>query len=176
MNYIHDLKNNITKELTAITSIVEIPKGSNEKWEVNEDGRTATMVRKIKLNYPFYYGFIPKTLADDKDPTDIIILTNRELTNPLIKVDIIAVIPTIDNGEIDDKFIGIDNEIIVSKKWIKKEIKKAIKFIKNYKKPYHKDTEVFKISYDKKNIYSLLRTDVLRYRKPKDTSIEIEAR
>ena len=79
-----------------------------------------------KYKYPFYYGFIPQTLADDKDPTDMILLSDKkEINNRVITVDIIAVIPTIDNKEIDDKFICVEHGIDYSDKWLKKKIKRS---------------------------------------------------
>ena len=54
---------------------IEIPKGSNVKFEVDESG--ALMVDRIvhtPMMYPLDYGYIPNTLGMDGDPVDVMVL------------------------------------------------------------------------------------------------------
>ena len=59
-------------------------------------------------HYPANYGFIPKTLADDGDPLDVLVLSNEALV-PLVLVECypIGVINMVDNGKMDQKIIAI---------------------------------------------------------------------
>lgn len=62
-------------------------------------------------HYPANYGFIPKTLADDGDPLDVLVLCN-EVIDPLVLVQYcpIGIINMIDNGKNDEKIIAIPFE------------------------------------------------------------------
>lgn len=52
--------------------LVEIPKGSRNKYEYNEQLDAITLDRFLfsSVVYPTDYGFIPETLAEDGDPLD----------------------------------------------------------------------------------------------------------
>jgi inorganic pyrophosphatase len=58
--------------------------------------------------YPANYGFIPQTYCDDKDPLDILILSQIDVV-PLciVPAKIIGVMRMLDNGEADDKIIAV---------------------------------------------------------------------
>ena len=85
-NFINDIDSFASKN--HINVIVEIPKGTNEKWEV--DKITGSLMqdyemgepRYTSLNYPFNYGIIPRTslpikLGGDGDPLDVIIVGDK---------------------------------------------------------------------------------------------------
>jgi hypothetical protein len=57
--------------------LVEIPKGSRNKYEWNEELKAITLDRFLfsSVVYPTDYGFIPQTLAEDGDPLDAMVLT-----------------------------------------------------------------------------------------------------
>ena len=59
-----------------INIVVEIPKGSSIKYEFDTATGLLFVDRKLytAMNYPFNYGFIPKTLEMDGDPVDALIL------------------------------------------------------------------------------------------------------
>ncbi len=109
MNILHD----ITPGKNApeiITTIIEIPAKSHNKYEI--DKRTSLLkldrVLHSAVHYPGNYGFIPQTHCDDEDPLDVIILGEDSLY-PLTMCDVrpIGVIRMIDGGEQDDKIIGV---------------------------------------------------------------------
>jgi len=109
MNPWHDIESErITPE--NFISVIEIPKGSKKKYEL--DKRTG-LIRLDRIlftstHYPSNYGFIPKTLAEDNDPLDVLVLCS-EVLDPLTIVECyaIGVVTMIDKGEVDEKIIAI---------------------------------------------------------------------
>ncbi len=91
-------------------AVIEIPKGSKKKYEL--DKRTGMIcldrILMTATHYPSNYGFIPKTLADDNDPLDVLVLCS-EILDPLTIVECypIGVVEMIDNDEVDEKIIAI---------------------------------------------------------------------
>ena len=58
-----------------VTSIIEIPKGSKAKYELDKGSGLLKLDRILfsAVHYPANYGFIPETYCDDKDPLDILV-------------------------------------------------------------------------------------------------------
>ena len=61
----------------AIEVIIEIPKGSRNKYEVDHETGRVFLDRYLftPMAYPADYGFIENTLADDGDPLDALVIT-----------------------------------------------------------------------------------------------------
>ena len=59
--------------------IVEIPKGSRNKYEVDHDSGAIWLDRMLftATQYPTDYGFVPGTLAEDGDPVDALVLLDE---------------------------------------------------------------------------------------------------
>lgn len=59
-----------------IEAIVEIPKGSRNKYEMDHDAGVIRLDRMLftATMYPADYGFVPDTLAEDGDPLDVLVL------------------------------------------------------------------------------------------------------
>lgn len=59
-----------------VTAVVEIPQGSVNKYEYDKKLNVFRLDRNLHspVHYPGDYGFIPRTLAEDGDPLDILIL------------------------------------------------------------------------------------------------------
>lgn len=96
----------------VIRSIIEIPKDSTVKYELDKETGMLLLDRFLysAVHYPGDYGFVPQTLWDDNDPLDIIILTSRPVyPMTLADVRVIGVIRMLDNDEKDDKIIGVYN-------------------------------------------------------------------
>ena len=70
-----------------INIVVEIPKGSSIKYEFDTATGLLFVDRKLytAMNYPFNYGFIPKTLEMDGDPVDALILGD----DPVVPLSIV---------------------------------------------------------------------------------------
>jgi len=94
----------------VINSIIEIPKNSSLKYELDKESGLLMLDRFLysSVHYPGDYGFVPQTLWSDNDPLDIMILTGHPV-NPmtLVKVKPIGVIRMIDNEEDDDKILAV---------------------------------------------------------------------
>lgn len=91
-------------------SVIEIPKGSKIKYELDKDTGFLLMDRILhtSTHYPANYGFIPRTYAEDGDPLDVLVLCSETLEPlSLVKCYPIGVISMIDSGSADDKIIAI---------------------------------------------------------------------
>lgn len=93
-----------------IHAIIEIPKGSSNKYEI--DGITG----RLKLDrvlyganfYPSEYGMVEKTLDWDGDPLDVVALaTYPTFPGVEVRIRVLGSIKMIDNGEIDTKLFGV---------------------------------------------------------------------
>ncbi len=109
MNVWHDINpDKITPN--DFLAVVEIEKGSKKKYELDKETGLIRLDRILytSTHYPANYGFIPRTLADDGDPLDVLILCNEPI-DPLVLVRCypIGVITMIDNGRNDEKIIAI---------------------------------------------------------------------
>ncbi|MEY4747307.1 MAG: inorganic pyrophosphatase [Candidatus Parcubacteria bacterium] len=95
--------------------IVEIPKGSHNKYEIDKE---TGLIKLDRVNYssaayPCEYGFAPQTLWDDGDALDVILFA----TNPIPPGILVAVRPVglmqmVDGGENDDKVLVVPAEDI----------------------------------------------------------------
>ena len=93
-----------------VTGVIEIPKHSRAKYELDKQSGFLMMDRVLysSVYYPANYGFIPRTYCDDKDPLDILILSQVEIVPfCLVPAKVIGVMRMIDNGEADDKIIAV---------------------------------------------------------------------
>lgn len=109
MNIWHDIdKNCVTPD--RFTAVVEIPKGSNCKYELDKVTGLIKLDRVLytATHYPENYGFIPRTFAQDNDPLDVLVLCQEPL-NPLTLVDCkpIGIIKMVDQGYIDEKIVAV---------------------------------------------------------------------
>src|SRR5215510_14667183 len=93
-----------------VNVMIEIPKGSDIKYEYDHTSGILLVDRKLftAMYYPCNYGFIPNTLEQDGDPTDILVLGNSPLVPlSLVKVIPIGVLLTEDEKGVDSKIIGV---------------------------------------------------------------------
>lgn len=93
-----------------LNAIIEIPRGSRAKYEIDKESGLIKLDRVIyaSMYYPLNYGFIPQTLGEDKDPLDIVVLTQVSVVpRCLIPSKVIGVMRMIDRGEADDKIIAV---------------------------------------------------------------------
>lgn len=93
-----------------INAIIEIPKGSKAKYELDKKSGLILMDRILfsSVQYPANYGFIPQTYCEDQDPLDILVL-GQETAVPLciMRAKPIGVMKMLDQGEADDKIIAV---------------------------------------------------------------------
>ena len=90
--------------------VVEIPKGSRNKYEYDERGGFIKLDRVISasLHYPGDYGFIPRTLHHDGDPLDVLVMTNEPtFSGCVIEARPLGVFHLMDRGKVDDKILAV---------------------------------------------------------------------
>ena len=97
----------------AFNVMVEIPQGSNQKFEYDEaSGEMKLNFVFENLVFPFHYGFIIGTMCGDGDPLDAIVLSSPHFSEviksgSMLPCQAIGMLKTIDRGEVDDKIVCI---------------------------------------------------------------------
>jgi len=107
MNLLHDIAPGTAEEMNVI---VEIPKGSKNKYEIDKETGLIALDRVLHSaqDYPFDYGFVPQTLWDDGDALDVVLLTTYPLLpGILVRARPVAILPMIDGGESDAKVLAV---------------------------------------------------------------------
>ena len=109
MNIVHDIDpSRITPE--DFIAVIEIEKGSKKKYELDKHTGFLIMDRILytSTHYPANYGFVPRTLSEDGDPLDVLVLCSEPI-DPLVMVRCypIGVITMLDDGLKDEKIIAI---------------------------------------------------------------------
>lgn len=109
MNIWHDINPDRINP-TDFVAVVEIPKGSKKKYELDKETGLILLDRILytSTHYPANYGFIPRTYGDDKDPLDVLVLCSESLDPlTLVRCYPIGVMKMLDNGMGDEKIIAI---------------------------------------------------------------------
>jgi inorganic pyrophosphatase len=95
---------------SAFACIIEIPKGSRNKYEWDEQRQRIVLDRFLfsSVVYPTDYGFIPETLGQDDDPLDVMCCVS-EPTFPGCMIDVkpIALFRMEDDDGVDDKILCV---------------------------------------------------------------------
>ncbi|TWO24001.1 inorganic diphosphatase [Campylobacter insulaenigrae] len=93
-----------------LNAVIEIPYGSNIKYELDKESG-AVMVDRVMYSamfYPANYGFIPNTLADDGDPIDILVLNEYPIqAGAVIPCRLIGVLIMEDESGMDEKLLAV---------------------------------------------------------------------
>lgn len=109
MNIWHDI-NEERIFPTDFIAVIEIPKGSNKKYELDKETGLLLLDRILftATHYPMNYGFIPRTYGDDKDPLDVLVLCSEAIEPmTLVRCYPIGVMRMKDEGMGDEKIIAI---------------------------------------------------------------------
>ena len=127
-----------------VNGIIEIPQNTRAKYELDKQSGLLKLDRVIfsSMYYPANYGFIPRTYCDDKDPLDILVLSQITIVPMcIVSAKVIGVMQMLDDGEKDDKIIAVaENDMSVNHmndisdlpEHFVKELKN---FFEDYKKP-----------------------------------------
>src|SRR3954469_488838 len=95
---------------TAFPVVIEIPKGSTNKYELDKDTGLLRLDRVLysAVYYPADYGFIPRTFCDVSDPLNFLVL-GQEHVYPLkiVEARAIDVMRMRDEKGIDDKIVAV---------------------------------------------------------------------
>lgn len=109
MNIWHDINPDYISD-TDFVAVVEIPKGSKNKYELDKETGFLKLDRTLytATHYPANYGFIPRTYADDNDPLDVMIICSEPIhPMTLVRCYPVGVISMLDDGKKDEKIIAI---------------------------------------------------------------------
>ena len=94
----------------AVNVVIEIPQGSNIKYELDKDSGAIFLDRILYGSqfYPANYGFVPNTLADDGDPIDVLVLSSESVVpGCVIKSRVIGVLIMEDESGKDEKILAV---------------------------------------------------------------------
>ena len=151
MNLVDDIPPT-TDDFEHVNCIIEIPKGTNTKYEYDEKLNIFKLDRCLvsSLQYPINYGFIPQTIALDDDPLDVLVFNHDPIDRGvLVSCRVLGVLGFVDGGKIDNKLITVPD-------WSPKEKYKTLsdiepehlkifrEFFKIYKIDRNSETEVGK--------------------------------
>ena len=98
-----------------VNVLIEIPLGSNIKYEYDEEEGVIKVDRILytSMVYPFNYGFIPGTLEEDGDPLDVLIVSDYTLLpGTVIEVRPIGILYMRDEEGEDAKIIAVPKDKI----------------------------------------------------------------
>ena len=134
-----------------INVLIEIPAGSKNKYEFDKDINAFALDRVLysSVQYPYDYGFVPNTLADDGDPLDGMVLMDQP-TFPgcVIAARPIGMLEMIDGGDRDEKILCVPaedpryNEVKSIKDIAPHRLEEIAEFFRTYKNLEKKVTEI----------------------------------
>jgi inorganic pyrophosphatase len=133
-------------ENEKVQVIIETPKGSRNKYAFDEEQRVFTLKRVLPagMTFPYDFGFIPSTKAEDGDPTDVLVLMDEPaFPGCLLKCRLIGVIEGQEgkkkNGERNDRIIAIEeaNHSYAHVHHVKELGKKFVKELEEFFVNYH---------------------------------------
>lgn len=109
MHLWHDLSSG-PQAPEIIHAVIEVPKGNRNKYEYSKKAGVIKLDRVLysPVVYPGDYGFIPRTLFEDGDPMDVLVMIN-EATFPgcVIEARPIGMFKMIDDKEKDYKILAV---------------------------------------------------------------------
>jgi inorganic pyrophosphatase len=107
----HDIYVDETLVEREFPVVIEVPKGSKNKYELDKETGFLRLDRVLysAVHYPANYGFVPRSYCDDGDPLDALVL-GQEPVFPLTIVEAraIGVMRMRDDKGIDDKIIAVN--------------------------------------------------------------------
>ena len=168
-----------TKDKKTFDVLIEIPKGSRNKYEYDFDLHKIRFDRMLfsSMMYPGDYGFIPETLALDGDPLDVLVL-GHEPTFPMCVMEVkpIGVFHMADEKGPDEKIIcvSISDPIWSNKNDIYDLNPHRLKEIEHFFQVY-KDLEKKRVDVgdwgDSKEAYNIVGKCIERYNSKNNTKI-----
>lgn len=107
---ISKLKTGKNPENGEVNAFIEIPMGSDVKYELDKDMGViiADRFSHTAMQFPFNYGFVPNTLGEDGDPLDIMVVCDRSVyPGTVISSVVIGMLEMEDEAGIDTKIIAV---------------------------------------------------------------------
>ena len=106
----HDLPNNPDTADEWFNVVIEIPRGSKVKYELDKPTGQLRVDRVLysAVFYPCNYGFLPRSYCEDGDPLDVLVLGDEPVVPmAIMQARAIGVMEMIDQGESDEKIIAV---------------------------------------------------------------------
>jgi inorganic pyrophosphatase len=97
----------------TVFAVVESPKGSENKYEYDVGKKAIVLDRVLyaAVHYPGDYGFLPRTLDEDGDPLDILVLvTTPTFPGCIMKARPVGMLQMLDGEKRDDKILAVPTE------------------------------------------------------------------
>lgn len=135
----------------VVNVIIEIPAGSKNKYEYDEELEAFKLDRVgySAMAHPYDYGFIPETICEDGDHLDAFVILNHSVfPGCIVEARPLGVLNMIDDGERDEKLICVPAkdprfDHIQTLEDIGAHIPKEIQhFLEHYKDLQNKKTEI----------------------------------
>ncbi len=161
----------------VIEAIIEIPMGTKNKYEIDKERNRIKLDRVLysQMTYPAEYGYIEKTLAEDDDPLDILVLAStKTFPGCIVDARVIGSLDMIDNGEKDHKIIAVMehdprfshiHEISDIQDHMLREIKHFFRTYKDLQQNKRVEVNDF---HDKKHAEKLIDDSIERYKREKN--------
>jgi inorganic pyrophosphatase len=131
--------------------LIEIPAGSKNKYEFDKDLNAFALDRVLysSVQYPYDYGFVPNTLADDGDPLDgMVIIDQPTFPGCVIPARPIGMLIMIDGGDRDEKILCVPakdpryNDVKTLADIAPHRLEEIAEFFRSYKNLEKKVTEI----------------------------------
>ncbi|MCB9678777.1 MAG: inorganic diphosphatase [Alphaproteobacteria bacterium] len=106
----HDLPNNPDTCDEWFNVIIEIPRGSRVKYELDKPTGMLRVDRVLysAVMYPANYGFLPRSYCEDGDPLDVLVLGHEPVVPmSIMQARAIGCMRMKDEGDSDDKIIAV---------------------------------------------------------------------
>jgi len=152
--------------------VIEIPSGSKCKYELDKACGTIRVDRIIAsaVYYPGNYGFIPQTMAEDKDPLDALVLSQVSFhPGVTVRVHPIGLMRMTDEGEPDDKVLCVPmhdprfQEVHAVEDLPPSMIQEIQEFFRVYKNLEEKEVVIMGVD-NREHALSLIRAAITAYR------------
>ncbi|MGH7628535.1 MAG: inorganic diphosphatase [Gemmatimonadales bacterium] len=94
----------------TVTAVIEIPTNERNKYELDKELGVFRLDRVLfsAVQYPGDYGFLPRTLGDDGDPLDVLVLmTIPVFTGCLVEARPVGLFHLVDRGVADEKVVAV---------------------------------------------------------------------
>ena len=134
-----------------VNVLIEIPAGSKNKYEFDKDLNAFALDRVLyaSVQYPYDYGFIPNTLADDGDPLDgMVIMDQPTFPGCVIAARPIGMLGMIDGGDSDEKLLCVPDKdprytnVTSLKDIAPHRLEEIAEFFRTYKNLEKKETKI----------------------------------
>jgi inorganic pyrophosphatase len=163
-----------------VKCIVEIPKGSKGKYEMDKDTGLLRLDRVLfsSVHYPANYGFITQTYCDDHDPLDILVICSIDVFPMcIINAKVIGAMEMVDGDERDNKIISVaSNDMSVNyinnlSELPPHTLVELKRFFEDYKMLEHKNVIVEEFL-NREKAYEVILESMQLYQEMKDTLIK----